>query len=66
MYAKEWSDFDLRRFARADGSTTTTCNTGDGMYCGGSYQGIIKKLDYIQNMGFSAVSTIMHCGLNIR
>ncbi|TKA60936.1 Alpha-amylase A type-3 [Cryomyces minteri] len=43
------------RFARADGSTTATCNTGDRVYCGGTYQGIIKQLDYIQGMGFSAV-----------
>ncbi|KAF2202529.1 alpha-amylase [Delitschia confertaspora ATCC 74209] len=43
------------RFARTDGSTSATCNTGDGNYCGGTYRGIIKKLDYIQNMGFSAI-----------
>jgi alpha-amylase len=45
------------RFSRTDGSTTATCNTGDGIYCGGTWQGIIKKLDYIQNMGFTAVSS---------
>lgn len=45
------------RFARTDGSTTATCNTGDQIYCGGSWQGIINKLDYIQGMGFTAVST---------
>ena len=45
------------RFARTDNSTTATCNTGDGIYCGGSWRGIINKLDYIQNMGFTAVST---------
>jgi hypothetical protein len=43
------------RFARTDGSTTATCNTQDGVYCGGSWQGVIDKLDYIQNMGFTAV-----------
>ena len=43
------------RFARTDGSTTATCNTGDQVYCGGSWQGIINKLDYIQGMGFTAV-----------
>ncbi|KAH8791321.1 glycoside hydrolase family 13 protein [Hyaloscypha sp. PMI_1271] len=43
------------RFARTDGSTTATCNTGDQIYCGGSWQGIINKLDYIQNMGFTAI-----------
>jgi alpha-amylase len=44
------------RFARTDGSTTATCNTGDQIYCGGSWQGIINHLDYIQDMGFTAVS----------
>lgn len=43
------------RFARTDGSTTATCDTGTGDYCGGSWQGIIDQLDYIQNMGFDAV-----------
>ncbi|PSS09146.1 glycoside hydrolase family 13 protein [Amorphotheca resinae ATCC 22711] len=43
------------RFARADGSTTATCNTGDQVYCGGSWQGVIDKLDYIQGMGFTAI-----------
>lgn len=41
------------RFARTDGSTTASCNIND--YCGGSWQGLINKLDYIQGMGFSAV-----------
>ncbi|KLJ06930.1 alpha-amylase A type-3 [Blastomyces silverae] len=43
------------RFARSDGSTTAPCNTEDRRYCGGTWQGIINKLDYIQNMGFSAI-----------
>ncbi|KAK5117010.1 hypothetical protein LTR62_006731 [Meristemomyces frigidus] len=43
------------RFARTDGSVTATCNTGDRTYCGGSWQGITKHLDYIQGMGFDAV-----------
>ncbi|TVY38919.1 Alpha-amylase A type [Lachnellula occidentalis] len=43
------------RFARTDGSTTAACNTADDKYCGGSWQGIINKLDYIQGMGFSAI-----------
>jgi hypothetical protein len=25
------------------------------VYCGGSWQGIVDKLDYIQDMGFTAV-----------
>lgn len=44
------------RFARTDGSTSATCNTGDQVYCGGTWQGLINKLDYIQGMGFTAVS----------
>ncbi|KAH8152050.1 uncharacterized protein LAJ45_04044 [Morchella importuna] len=43
------------RFARTDGSTTASCNTEDRKYCGGTYQGIINKLDYIQGMGFTAI-----------
>jgi glycosidase len=42
------------RFALADGSGPT-CNTEDRKYCGGTYQGVINHLDYIQNMGFDAV-----------
>ncbi|KAJ5168960.1 uncharacterized protein N7482_004554 [Penicillium canariense] len=43
------------RFARTDGSTTATCDTSDRVYCGGTWQGIINKLDYIQGMGFTAI-----------
>jgi alpha-amylase len=43
------------RFARTDGSTTATCDSGAGIYCGGTWQGIIKKLDYIQSLGVTAV-----------
>ncbi|WPH01671.1 Hypothetical protein R9X50_00452200 [Acrodontium crateriforme] len=43
------------RFARTDGSTTATCNTGDRVYCGGTWKGIESKLDYIQGMGFDAI-----------
>lgn len=46
------------RFARTDGSTTAACNSGDQVYCGGTWQGIINKLDYIQGMGFTAVSIL--------
>lgn len=42
------------RFARTDGSTTASCNLSQ--YCGGTWQGIIDHLDYIQGMGFTAVS----------
>ena len=43
------------RFARTDGSTTSPCNTTQGLYCGGTWRGTIDKLDYIQGMGFDAV-----------
>ncbi|PGH08483.1 alpha-amylase A type-3 [Helicocarpus griseus UAMH5409] len=43
------------RFARTDGSTSAPCNTEDRNYCGGTWQGIINKLDYIQDMGFTAI-----------
>ncbi|CAI7610068.1 unnamed protein product [Penicillium crustosum] len=43
------------RFARSDNSTTASCDAGLGDYCGGSFQGIINKLDYIQELGFDAV-----------
>lgn len=41
------------RFARTDLSTSGCSNLGD--YCGGTWRGLIKKLDYIQDMGFTAV-----------
>lgn len=43
------------RFARTDGSTTASCNTTEGLFCGGTWRGTIDKLDYIQGMGFDAV-----------
>ena len=43
------------RFGRSDGSTSAACNPAAQVYCGGTWQGIIDKLDYIQNMGFTAV-----------
>jgi alpha-amylase len=43
------------RFARTDGSTTYACDPSARVYCGGTWQGIISHLDYIQGMGFSAV-----------
>ena len=43
------------RFARTDGSTSAPCNVEDYAYCGGTWQGLIEKLDYIHDMGFTAV-----------
>ncbi|KAK1757540.1 glycoside hydrolase family 13 protein, partial [Echria macrotheca] len=43
------------RFARSDMSTTAPCDTAKQVYCGGTWKGLISKLDYIQGMGFTAV-----------
>ncbi|KAJ5150855.1 glycoside hydrolase superfamily [Penicillium canariense] len=43
------------RFGREDNSTTAACAVSDRNYCGGSWQGIINHLDYIQDMGFTAI-----------
>ena len=42
------------RFAIMNDSTTL-CDTGARKYCGGTWNGITKHLDYIQSMGFDAV-----------
>ena len=43
------------RFGRTDQSTEAPCNVGLRSYCGGTWQGIIHQLDYIQGMGFTAI-----------
>ncbi|KAK7719915.1 hypothetical protein SLS64_002096 [Diaporthe eres] len=43
------------RFARTDLSTTASCDSSKGVYCGGTWKGLISKLDYIQGMGFTAI-----------
>ena len=40
------------RFATTDGSSPS-CNLSQ--YCGGTFKGIINKLDYIKGMGFDAI-----------
>lgn len=42
------------RFA-LEGGGDTPCITDNRKYCGGSYRGIIEKLDYIQYLGFDAI-----------
>ncbi|KAF8885592.1 glycoside hydrolase family 13 protein [Infundibulicybe gibba] len=42
------------RFA-TNNDTSATCDSAARKYCGGTWQGIIKHLDYIQGMGFDAV-----------
>ncbi|GIJ98378.1 hypothetical protein Aspvir_000495 [Aspergillus viridinutans] len=41
------------RFARPKGSPDAPCDPS--RYCGGSWTGIIEKLDYIQDLGFTAI-----------
>ncbi|KAH2069768.1 hypothetical protein KXV52_001183 [Aspergillus fumigatus] len=41
------------RFARPAGSSDAPCDPE--RYCGGSWTGIIDKLDYIQDLGFTAI-----------
>ena len=43
----------IDRFARTDGSTTADCDLSK--FCGGTWKGLINHLDYIQDMGFTAV-----------
>jgi alpha-amylase len=42
------------RFARTNDNDNSPCNVLN--YCGGTYQGLINHLDWIQDMGFTAVS----------
>ncbi|THH31734.1 hypothetical protein EUX98_g2466 [Antrodiella citrinella] len=42
------------RFATPDGSSPA-CDTSNRVYCGGTWNGVVSKLDYIQDMGFDAV-----------
>lgn len=42
------------RFAH-EGLGSVQCITDDRKYCGGTYRGIIDKLDYIQHLGFDAL-----------
>ncbi|CAK7236002.1 hypothetical protein SCUCBS95973_009458 [Sporothrix curviconia] len=60
LSAAEWREQSIYflltdRFGRTDNSTTATCDTSQRLYCGGSWQGIINHLDYIQGMGFTAI-----------
>lgn len=44
------------RFAvTGHGNNGPACDHKAGRHCGGTWQGIISKLDYIQGMGFDAV-----------
>jgi len=43
------------RFALPDGDTAATCDAHKARYCGGTWAGIKRQLDYIQDMGFDAI-----------
>ncbi|KAL4920132.1 glycoside hydrolase superfamily [Aspergillus aurantiobrunneus] len=56
--AQQWAERSIYqvmtdRFARPAGSSEERCDPYK--YCGGSWAGIIDKLDYIQDLGFTAV-----------
>ncbi|KAL4820262.1 glycoside hydrolase superfamily [Aspergillus spinulosporus] len=56
--AEQWAERSIYqvmtdRFARPAGSPEESCDPY--RYCGGSWAGIIDKLDYIQDLGFTAV-----------
>lgn len=43
------------RVARSDSDTGGTACGNLGQYCGGTFQGLQGKLDYIKGMGFNAI-----------
>ncbi|KAJ6617918.1 glycoside hydrolase family 13 protein [Mycena sp. CBHHK59/15] len=43
------------RFGRSDNSITFPCRVSDRVFCGGSWKGITNRLDYIADMGFTAL-----------
>lgn len=42
------------RFYQGDGGNNSACENLS-LYCGGTFDGISEKLDYIQGMGFDAI-----------
>ncbi|RPD58617.1 glycoside hydrolase family 13 protein [Lentinus tigrinus ALCF2SS1-7] len=57
--AAEWQNRTIYqlvtdRFATSDDSGPS-CNTDSRQYCGGTWKGVISKLDYIQDLGFDAI-----------
>lgn len=43
------------RYALPSGTANSTCDTSKQTFCGGTWKGIRENLDYIQNMGFTAI-----------
>lgn len=60
MKAEQWKQRSIYqvltdRFAPDTAAEESdSCDYLDGLYCGGTWQGIIRRLDYIQGMGFDA------------
>lgn len=57
--ASEWKNRTIYqvltdRFASSNADTSAKCSNLS-VYCGGNYQGLINKLDYISSMGFDAI-----------
>ena len=57
--ASEWKSRTIYqvltdRFASTQVDTSKKCSNLS-VYCGGNYQGLIQKLDYIAGMGFDAI-----------
>jgi alpha-amylase len=50
------------RYALTNNSISAPCDPSMSVYCGGSWEGIINNLDYIQNMGFDAVRKDLYLG----
>ncbi|XHG02061.1 hypothetical protein AWENTII_005424 [Aspergillus wentii] len=55
---REWAERSIYqimtdRFARPEGATDAPCDPYK--YCGGSWAGIIENLDYIEELGFTAI-----------
>ena len=42
------------RFATSDNSSPK-CNATAAQYCGGTWRGIINRIDYIKDLGFDAI-----------
>ena len=43
------------RVARSSSDTGGSACSNLGLYCGGTFQGLQSKLDYIQGLGFDAI-----------
>lgn len=60
MKAEQWKQRSIYqvltdRFAPDNvQAESLACDPTQRRYCGGTWQGIIRKLDYIQGMGFDA------------